>query len=724
MSVIQQIRDKYARLAVIAIALALMGFLLMDAFVGKSRLFGGGSSTTIGKVNGTKIGIDDFRKKVKQQEDNMQQQGRTISEDERQQLIGQMWDMEVNRVLVQNETDKLGMKVETKELDDILFGNNPPEDIKRIGTDQQTGQYSTALAIQRINSIKKSGTATDKEMLNNFFNQLEIQRLAEKYTSLLGNSINFPKWFIEKTNTDNSLLAKISYVKMFYTDSSFVDSTIKISDKEIEDYIQKHKDDFKQEESRSMAYVSFSAAANAADTLATKKQVEELKPEFDTTKNVEAFLARNASSIDFDDTYKSKEGLRAAYKDSVLSLKKNEVFGPYLAEGSYILAKMLEIRTLPDSVKARHILIQTTNPQNGQQILDDSIAKRRIDSIALAIKHGAKFDSLAKLFSDDKGSAAKGGLVQVQFMQGGPMSDYFVQGQMVKAFNDSCFFGKTGETKIVKSEFGYHLIQILDQKKIEPHYKVAYMAKTIEPSAETDRDADNAAAEFAADSRSLKSFDDNFEKNLKVKGFHKAYAANIKPNDYSVTGLGTSRQFVKDIYDADAGDVLQPERVGDQYVVAAITEVNKEGTMSVAKARIYVEPILRNKKKAELIENKIGKITTLEAAAAALNKKIETKDSLRMTTGFDNRVTGAAFNPANKGKVVPEPIEGSSGVFVVRVDSVTATSVDLANVPEQQKSMYANAKQSVDYPDPRNPNYPINVLRKAASVKDYRTKFY
>lgn len=724
MSVIQDIRDKYARFAVIAIALALIGFLLMDAFVGRSRLFGGGSSTTIGKVNGTKVGVEDFRLKMKQQEDIMQQQGRSLGDEERQQLNEQIWDMEVSRILVQDETDRLGMTVESKELNDILFGNNPPPDIKRIGTDQQTGQYSSTLAIQRINQIKKKGSATDKESLNNYFSQLELQRLSEKYTSLLSNSINFPKWFIEKTNTDNSLLANISYAKMFYTDSSFVDSTIKISDKEIEEYIQKHKDDFKQEESRSIAYVSFSAAANSADTLATKKEILALRPEFDTTKNVESFLARNASSIDFEDTYKSKDGLRAAYKDSVLKLNKNAVVGPYLAEGAYILAKMVDIKTLPDSVKARHILIQTTNPQNGQQIVEDSVGKKRIDSIYAAIKKGANFDSLAKKLSDDKGSAEKGGLVQVQFTQGGPLSDYFIQGQMVKAFNDSCFFGKKGEMKIVKSEFGYHLLEILDQKKIEPHYKVAYMAKAIVPSTETDRDADNAASQFAADSRSLQSFNDNFEKNLKSKGINKAFATNIKPNDYSIVGVGASRQLVKDIYNASGGDVLQPERVGDQYIVAAVTETFKEGTQVVAKARIFVEPILRNKKKAEIIEKKIGKITTLEAAAAVLGKKIETKDSLRMNSGFDIKVTGAAFNLANKGKVVPESIEGGGGVYVVRVDNVTATAVELVNVAEQQKTMYMNAKQSVDYPDPRNPNYPLTVLKKAASIKDYRSKFY
>ena len=724
MSVIQNIRDKYARWAVIAIALALIGFLLMDAFVGRSRLFGGGPSNTIGKVNGTRIKIEDFRLKVKEQEDNVQRQGGSIGEEQRQQMMEQIWDAEVGQILVEDETGKLGMRVESKELSDIMFGQNPPEDIKRIGTDQQTGQYSSVLAAQRVNEIKRRGTAEDKAMLTSYINTLDLQRLAEKYTSLLSNSVNYAKWLVEKINIDNSLMAKISYVKELYTDSSFINNPIKISDKEIADYLDKHKGDYQQEESRSIAYVAFSAAPNAKDSIEIRKQVEALKPEFDTVTNVETFLARNASSMNYFDGYTGKSKMQMQNKDSIQKLAKNQVLGPYLDGGMYVMAKMLDIKQLPDSVKARHILVQTTNPQNGQQLLDDSTAKKRIDSIALAIKRGASFDSLAKKLSDDKGSADKGGLLQVQFAQGGPLSDYFTQGQMVKAFNDSCFFGKKGETKIVKSEFGYHLIEILDQKNFEPAYKIAYMAKAIVPSKETDQDASNAATQFASDSRNIKSFNENFEKNLKSKGYSKLFATDIKPNDYSITGVGTSRQFVKDIYSADIGDVIQVERVGDQYVVAAVAEINKEGTMGVAKARNRIEQILKDKKRAEQIEQKLGKITTLEAAATALGKTIEVKDSLRTTTGFDPKVTGAIFDPANKGKVISEPIEGAGGVYVVRVDNVVATAVENANVATQQKMMAQNARQGIEYPDPRNPNYPINILKKAATIKDYRAKFY
>jgi peptidyl-prolyl cis-trans isomerase D len=729
MSVIQKIRDKYARIAVIAIATALIGFLLMDALVGKSKLFGGGSSNTIGRVAGKRIDIDDFRKKLKEEEDyqKQQEQQNPLNKKDFTQILDELWNREVSQMLLTNELDKLGMQVGAKELNDILFGKNPPKDIIQLGTDQQTGQYNSAQAVEQIKNIKKRGTADEKARLNNFIRGQEFQRLFEKYNSLLVNSTNYPKWFLEKRNTDNSLLAKISVVGVSYTDSMFVDSTIKIPDAEISDYISRHKKDFKQEESRSIEYVLFSALPSAADSVATKNQIEEKKQEFTTTTDVSGLLARYGTDIAYSEDFYGKTKIQVPAKDSIFKLAKNAVYGPYLDANMYVLAKKIDEKILPDSVKARHILIATVDPQSGTVILDDSTAKKRIDSIAAAIKGGARFDSLAKKLSDDKGSAEKGGFLQVRAYQGGPLSDYFTQGQMVKAFNDSSFLGKTGDRKIVKTEFGYHLLEIMDQKNFEPHYKVAYFAKRINASPETDDNASNAAAQFAGNSRDLKSFDANYEKNLKPKGIRKLMATNIDPNTESINGIpGTSRQFVKNIYSADRGDVLQPERIGDQYVVAVVIEVNEEGTMSVAKARNSIEPILRKKKKAEIVKQKIGTISTLEAAAAVVKKPIEIIDSLRMSSGRqsaiagqDPKVIGAAFNPANKGKTVPAIIDGINGVYVVRVETVTATAVDNANVSAQSKAMYQSFQQTARFSAD-----PLGPLKKAASIKDSRAKFY
>lgn len=121
MSVIQKIRDKYAKISVVAIALALLGFILMDAFSGRSNLFGG-NSTTLGSVNGTDIDYMNFEKKLKAQEEYQKQQGMQADESGRQQLLESTWNQEVNQILMQSEFEKLGLAIGKNELTDILFG--------------------------------------------------------------------------------------------------------------------------------------------------------------------------------------------------------------------------------------------------------------------------------------------------------------------------------------------------------------------------------------------------------------------------------------------------------------------------------------------------------------------------------------------------------------------------------------------------------------------------
>jgi peptidyl-prolyl cis-trans isomerase D len=280
----------------------------------------------------------------------------------------------------------------------------------------------------------------------------------------------------------------------------------------------------------------------------------------------------------------------------------------------------------------------------------------------------------------------------------------------------------------VKTEFGYHYVEILSQKGNSSAYKIAYLSKPIEASSETENNANNQAAQFAGISRDQKSFDVNAEKLLKEKGINKSIAADIAPSSYQVGALGLSRPLVKNIYKAKLGEVLEPEKAGENWVVAIVTEINEEGTLSLAKAKIQIEPLLRNKKIAEKLKQKIGNITTLEAAATTLGgKQIEMIDSLRMlgtqtrtamAIASEPKVIGAAFNPANKGKVVPQVIEGSSGVYVVRVENVIATAVADANVAEQRKSKYQQGKQQAAY------RSPIQVLRDAATIKDKRINFF
>ena len=193
---------------------------------------------------------------------------------------------------------------------------------------------------------------------------------------------------------DNSLMARVSYVSVPYV--SIPDSSVKVSDEEIENYIKAHENDFEQkEETRSISYVLFSAAPSAADSAATKADVEKLRTELQATTEPGAFVAQQGSAIPFYDAYLSQNAIQVPAKDSIIGMPNGSVYGPYLdvnqqsSTALYVLAKMIDSKSLPDSVKCRHILLGTMNPQTGVAIMSDSLAKFKADSINYAIQTGA-----------------------------------------------------------------------------------------------------------------------------------------------------------------------------------------------------------------------------------------------------------------------------------------------------------------------------------------------
>jgi peptidyl-prolyl cis-trans isomerase D len=716
MSIIQTIRDKGARVSVVLIALALLGFILTDYFSSRSRgMFSGGSTNLIGKVNGRKLEFEEFNRKVDLAAENMRKQGYPANPSTTQMAIDNTWEQEVSRLLMDDEIEKLGIRVSKKELGDILYGPNAPQDLKAQFTDPKTGQYNAVQAKQQIDMILSKGTAEQKTAFNDYISALKQQRKGEKYLSLLNTSINVPRWFVEKQNADNAQMAKISFVKEVY--SSISDSAIAVSDKEIEAYVNAHKDRFKQIESRTINYVTFNASPSAADTLDAKNRLLAQKEQFDTTANLEQFLLSEGVDERLNyDGYRTAAAIQSPVKDSILKMPVGSVYGPYLDGANFMLARLDGAREMSDTgVKVRHILIATSErDQQGQMVekRDTATAYKLADSIRNAIASGSNFDSLCVKFSDDGGSKDKGGVY-----------DHITSGQMVGPFNDFIFLNPVGTKGIVKTDFGYHYIEILSQKGRTMGYKVSFFPKEIIISQETDNNANNQANEFAGDSRDEKTFTANYEKKLKAKGIQMA-SATVGPKDGNITGLGYSRELVKDIYAARRGDVLKPIKVDNNYVVAVVTETLKEGTQTVAKARPAVEAVLKNKKKADMLKQKVGKVTTLEAAGTALGgKPIEVADSLRLydktrntPLGYEPKVIGAVFNPANKDKVIPEVLTGVQGVYVVRVDSIVGTSVAIGTPAEQRKAILDQRIQAM--------GNPIEGLKKAAKIKDNRAKKY
>jgi peptidyl-prolyl cis-trans isomerase D len=703
MSIIQSLRDKAAVLLTGLIALSLIGFLVQDAFIGRSAGAFTGNSTTVGTINGTEIDAQDFNTKVRMFEESNRQQGMQSNEMMTQNIVENVWNTYIQENLIKTEAAKLGITFTAKEMSETLFSDDAPQEFKQLFTDQTTGQYNVQAARTWFSNIKKSKKAEEVKMVNEqLIDPLITRQLAEKYNTLISQGSYIPKWMIEKVNADNSAFASLSYAIVPY--GTIADTAVKVSDEDINKYVSNHKDEFKQDKTRSIAYVSFDANPTSADSAAVFNKLVTLKEELANSTDPKSVVARNGSNMPYFDGYVLKSRLAMDAKDSLVAAPVGTVIGPYLDANAYVIAKKVDTKSLPDSVKVRHILIGVVDPRTGQARRSDSAAKKTADSLFAAIKSGADFSTIAATFSEDEGSKSNGGEYNFSSVD---------MGNLAKQFSDFSFYKPTGSRDVVKTEFGYHIMEVLNQKNFEESYKIAYISKPILSSEETDNTASSAATQFAGNSRDLKSFEQNISKN----NLNKRLADGIKEIDYSVSGM-PSRSFVKWIWENKVGTVSEPFDFKDKYIVAVITGANDQGVQSAATARITVEPIIRNQKKAELIFKKVGNATTLEAVAAAGGQtgQIDTLkfgDAFIPNVGPEIRVIGAAFNKANQGKV-SGLIEGQTGVFAVKTNSIGALpNISGGDLENQRRAMLAQLKQYSAYGS-------FEALKKAAKIEDTR----
>lgn len=710
MQIIQSIREKGAAIIIVVIALSLIGFILMDAKQGNNSLFGS-VSTEVGSVNGDAIELSEFNKRVKQAEDmQAQRTGQQPTAMQTYQLREQMWNQLVAERLFFGEAQKLGIQFTPKELSYVLLSNDPSNPLTQEPSlkDSLTGKLDVKKAQTALTNIKKM-KGEQREGLNaQLIDPLKLNKTVSKYAALLNASAYYPTWMEKKDNQDNAQFSTIQYVSVPY--GEIADTTIKISDEEVVDYVNKHKKQFKQEKGRNISYVTFSQLPSKEDSLMVYNALMDIRQNFVTDTNAKAFVARNTSVIEFNDDYSSKSSLDQMYADTLAKLSNGSVFGPYIQGKNYVLAKMLGARQQPDSASARHILIASVDPNTQQPIRSDSAAKKLADSILAAIQSGADFGAMAKQYSADASNKDKAGDLGT-----------FSYGTMVPEFNTFCFTKTPGTKAVVKTDFGYHIIDLIGQKNINTAYKIAYVAKEISASDVTI----NKSSLEATKTSSFKTKEE-LEKYAAKNGLSLTAAPSmIKENDFMVGILQDARALVRWAFEAKAGQISEPFSIGDQFVVAVLDKVMEEGLQDAKTARPGCEAIIRNKKKAEIIRKKIGNNPTLQSVASAYNKSVQTAgaDSTILFTsqiingvGMENKVIGASFNKAYQSK--PSPlIDGTTGVFIIQItgfgNKPAATPDVLAQ--QAQSKLAALRSQTGGW---------YEGLKKAADIKDNRSAHF
>ena len=217
------------------------------------------------------------------------------------------------------------------------------------------------------------------------------------------------------------------------------DSLFKISDYDIKQYINKTKENYETEMSRSVRYVIFDEVASEADENQIRADLEKLKNQrieyndvskltdtiegLATTENITDFIEQYSETA-FDSIYKTKGILASEYADILFGLNPGDVFGPYKDSNQLKISRFLD-RKKGGAIKASHILVAFVGATRANPDITRSNEEAKKLAQDLYRKARRNPDDFAQLASENSDGPSKTQGGDLGFFQEGMMTDKF-----------------------------------------------------------------------------------------------------------------------------------------------------------------------------------------------------------------------------------------------------------------------------------------------------------
>jgi peptidyl-prolyl cis-trans isomerase D len=705
MAILEKLRVRAGLFLAIVIGLALLAFVLSDFLDSSGSLFTR-SKFEIAEISGKSVPYTDYESLVNELEQIQKLQSGQMSLDEEtmDQIRNVTWENMIQDMLLEKQYAKLGIDVSDEELRDMIMGENPHPAIAQLFTDPQTGVFNRQAFtsfMQRINAEEE--TSDEKSYYLYIENEIFRQRKNIKYLNLIRKGLYATTFEAARQQEESSRMVDLNFIVQRFNTLS--DSAITVTEKDINKYYKENINLFKQKESRDIRYVYFEVLPSQGDIDAASQWIKDIQPDFEAAEDIGQFVSME-SDESFDDKNYTQDELPDSIGNFMFSASRGATYGPYFSDNAYRVSRLAAINYLPDSVKARHILLRATQ-SNAQDLY------KMADSLVNLIKGGMDFGSLAMLYSAD-GSAQTGGDL-----------GWFKEGQMVKPFSDSCFLGKTGETKIVATQYGIHIVQIQEQSRPVKKVQIGTIVKKVVPSEETDHQYYVKANEFAGKNDTYEKF--NKAIDAEKLAANTQVALNLAPMEKKVNNLELARTLVSWAYKAEEHDVSSVFKFGNKYVIAVVDKVREEGPAPLEDVRADVENRVRQEKKAESIvstmTSKIAAVKTIEELGQSLGLLVEPVAGLRFnssslgTAGIEPNVIAAAL--AMEKGVISKPITGENGVYVLSVNNITTPAeTDLKTGTELARNYVERSYAA------RTNYYAYEALKELAKIRDNRREFY
>ncbi|MEY3741140.1 MAG: hypothetical protein RL371_38, partial [Bacteroidota bacterium] len=638
MALIGKIRAK-SGLLVAMIGIALLAFILNDY----QSLFGiGEGEYGIGLVFGDKVDPASYSiasAKFQEQERNQAaQNGKEFTETDMEAASDKAWNFMVDSTILSKEYEKLGISVTDRELDSYWYakdGFNVIQDLAQFFTDSLTG-IQTPQSIENgrvklkatLDNLKKSKEAQAVEQWNGFKAYHTDRRKTEKYFGLLKQGVYVTDLEAEDQYYANNEKKTISFVVRRYTEIS--DADIKVSESELKTYFEEHKGDKKylvRNASRDVKMFDVNIRPSKADSTVFTAKMNTLRAGFSASTNDSAFVAKNSETpVYFSDKRATSvpEGHPKADRYQTYPMSLDTIFktaalgqlvGPYVSKEKMVLSKVIGFT--PASLKARHILLSTNNSKDEKVIA----AKKKTADSLVKILNKTNWDAITKQYSEDPGSKDKGGLYED-----------FLEGDMVKEFGAYCATAPIGKVGVVKTDFGFHIIEVLD-RSASKFPLLASVSVTFKPSDETVANMESEVNGILMKlDRKISKEEDPFKKaalfdTIVTRANYAPRVIQIEdkaPKIYGFTTTMARDRVLEMAYaeDATIGTMtLSPIRDKEKYVIAMISAIRPEGEPLFENVRAQMERELIQEKKAKRFMNQMaGK--SLQAISKRFNTPV------------------------------------------------------------------------------------------------------
>jgi peptidyl-prolyl cis-trans isomerase D len=705
MALINKIREK-SGIAVTVIAISLILFMVGGDLMSPNSILGGSKNQIVGEIAGKEINIKDFQTRVDGFRQNYEaQSGRSLNENELGSLRDQAWNQFIVDIAYKKQFDKLGLTVTDEELMDMVQGNHISPSIRQAFSDPTSGKFDKNAV---VNYLKNLSTlpAEQQKSWSNFETSLREERIRSKYENLLKLSTYTPKAQAEREYMAQNTKASLRYLYVPYF--SIVDTTLKVTDSQLETYLSAHRLEYKGTDTRSLEYVTFPVQPAKDDSSALYTEIKDLARGLATAKNDSAFASMN-SDIPLPINM-SLATMSDQLKEAVKTFVPGGVYGPYREGNTYYIYKYGGTKAdTVSTARASHILIRAENQSDSAK----AAARVKAEGILAQIRAGANFEALAATTSADPGSAQRGG----------DLSYFQNNGAMVKPFEDAVFSATTTGliNRLVESQFGFHIIKVTDTKS-NTLYRIAAIGKTIAPSQSTRDEAYRKADEFANSVKTKEQFDEAVKKN---KALVVATANRVPETATNINAIQNGREIVRWAFkdDTKINNVSQVFETEEQYIVAVLTGKSDKNEVKVDDFRDELTTKVRNQMKAEQITAKLkGATGDLETIAKkyGAGALVESAADISLATGF---LTSAGFDPIALGKAFALKNGQKSGVFTGENGVFIMEMINKTEAPKiadftQYKTQLTQSLEG-------RTSYLVNeAIRENAKIEDKRAKFF